>query len=177
MTHLSIEQMQIIAQCLATNITVLSCEIFTRCAMATIQFINIIDKLNYLFLRQILVKPTAEFSGEIILAIRKCTGTAKATHNAAGLTVDAMVHLFRCQRTKALVNSIACLQHHQLQLRVFHHKFVGRKNRCRSTANNGYIVHSHPPNLLAFLLVFLVFAKFRNGAFRRPRARPSLDYS
>ena len=169
MAHLGIEQMQIITQCFTSDITILGSEVLPRSTMATVELIHIVNKLNHLFLRQILIQPAPKFSGEIILAIRKSTCTTKAAHDTAGLAVDAMIHFFCGQGTKTLINSIASLKHHQLQLGIFHYKFIGCKNRCRSTTNNGYIVHNHPPNSLAALLVF---AKFRNGAFHLPRAHP-----
>ena len=42
-THLSVEQMQIVTQSLATNIAILGSEILARSSMATVELVHIVD--------------------------------------------------------------------------------------------------------------------------------------
>ena len=145
MAHLGVQQMQVIFQRLNTYLAVLRREIFSGSTVTAVQLIDIINKLNNLILRQILVQPAAKLRRKIILAVRKGSGTAKAAHNAARIAIDAVVNLLRRQWAEALFNRIAGLQHHNLQLRIFQHKLIGRKNCCWATANNRYIVHKNSP--------------------------------
>ena len=114
MAYLGVQKMQVVFKRLHAYFAVLGRKIFTGSTMTAVQLINIINQLDNLFLRQIFVQPAAEFRRKIIFAIRKSTGTAKTAHNAAGITVNAVVNLLGCQRTEALFNRIAGLQHNNL---------------------------------------------------------------
>ena len=141
MAYLGVQQMQVVFKCLHANFAVLGRKIFAGSTMTAVQLINIINQLDNLVLRQIFVQPAAEFRRKIIFAVRKSTGTAKTAHNAAGVTVNAVVDLLGCQRTEALFNRIAGLQHNNLQLRILQYELIGGKNCGRTATDNGNIIH------------------------------------
>ena len=119
----------------------INCKTGTLAAVLHVDSVDVFHQFQRLFSADMFVQRTAEVVGDIVFTVGKSTGTAKTAHNAAGVAVNAVVNLLGCQRSEALFDRIAGLQHNNLQLRILQHKLIGGKNCGRTATDNGYIIH------------------------------------
>ena len=111
MTNACIKQMQIVLKTKSLYIRI-GCGIQLCLASAVfyIDTVNIVHKLNGLFLSDILVQSTSELICDIVLSVRERTCTTESVHNTATLTIDTGLYFIAVYRTMPLLKRITVLK-------------------------------------------------------------------
>ena len=95
-----------------------------------------------LLLADIFIQGAAKIVGDVVLAVRECTGTAEAAHDGAALAADAGFDLVAVNGAAALAQGMTCFKHSHLQLRPMLHQLIGSENAAGTgTDDNDIIFH------------------------------------
>ena len=109
-----------------------------------VYLVNILHKLDSLFLAGKCVKVTAEIVCDVIFAVRHSACTAEAVHNGAYLAVNAGLNFFAIYRTLTLADRSALINNANFYVFVKLDKFVCHEYAgCTCTDNNYVIILSH----------------------------------
>ena len=149
MTDRSIQQLQLVLHTgLLQTSTAGGIHLGASPSIGHVDFIHIIHELQGLFPANMLVEGTTKIIGNIVLAIREGTSTAKAIHNSTGWAVDATLDGSTINRAFTLFQGTASLKNSYLYILVLLYQLIGRKNTARPCTNNNYIVlHANTPHL------------------------------
>ena len=93
--------------------------------MAHIDIIYIPHQFHGFLLANVFMQCSAEFIGNVVFTIRKCTGSAKTAHNGTGRTSYTVLDCIPIDRTFSLLKFSALLKNGNLQFRFLHGHFPG----------------------------------------------------
>ncbi len=139
MPDFGVEQMEVVAQGLPADPTVLGGIDFPGSPMLQVDLIHIIDQVHDGLLGDVITEPPAEFGGEIVFPVGKSPGAPESPHNAAGGAADAFFHFSGDDGTAAEIDGVAFFQDQDTDLGIFQDKFISGINGGRAPADNGYI--------------------------------------
>ena len=143
MAHRGIQQMQIVLN--AGGFKAGACrgiQLGTLPAVAQIDLVYIVHQLQRLLFADIFIQRAAEIVGDVIFAVRKRTGAAKAAHDRAGFAADAAFYLVAVNGAAALAEGMTGFKHAHLQLRGALGKLKSGKNAAGACADyNDIILH------------------------------------
>ena len=159
MPHGGVQQVQVVLQAQALEAAVGGgVELRPRSAAGHVDVVHVAHQLHGLLLADVLVQCTAEFVGQVVLAVGKRTRAAEAVHDGAGLAVDAGLHLVAVDGTVPLFQRVARLQHGYLPLRLALHQLIGGENTAGARADDDNVI-SHGDTSLIFIRRILYHGK------------------
>ena len=115
-------------------------------AIAHIDLIDILHKIDRFLFTDVLVQRTTEIVGNIIFAVRKCTCAAKAAHNRTAFAADTRFHFVAVNGTMPFIQSVSCFKDSNFQIGFLRAQFVcGEYTTGTCADNNDIVLHKIPP--------------------------------
>ena len=143
MADRSIQKVQIVLD--AERLKSCACggvELAARTAVAHIDLIYVVHKIQRVLFADIFVKRAAEVIGNVVFSVRKCARTAESAHDGAAFAADTGLDLFAVDWTVALMQRVSRLKHRNLQLRCTLHQLVSGKDAAGAcTYNDNIVIH------------------------------------
>ena len=133
---LRVQQMQTVLETFALYLGIGGgVELRVLSAVAEIDLVNVLHKLNGSLLTDVFKECAAELVGNVILAVGESARTAEAAHDAANRAFDAAFHLVPVDGAAALVQCASKLKNAYFQLFSGICKLIGRKNAAGTGAD------------------------------------------
>ena len=109
-------------------------------AVEHVDLVDIVHQLERLLLADVLIERAAEVVGEVVFAVGEGARAAEAAHDRAALAADAALDLLAVDGTAALVETVARLEHGDLQRGILTRQLIGGKDAAGAGADDDDII-------------------------------------
>ena len=102
--------------------------------------VNIVHEFQRLLPADVPVKSAAEIICDIVLPVRKCTGSSESVHYGTDPAADTGLDFLPVDRTFALLQLMPCLEHSDTKIRAEMPELPGRKDASRPGSDDHHII-------------------------------------